>query len=207
MARVAIAHGATIDKYIGDAVMIFFGDPESHGVAEDARRCVAMAIEMLRRLDAIRGEHDDRGRSYPIRVRIGIATGYCTVGNFGSEDRLDYTICGTPVNLAQRMQTHAAPDGILVSEGTYSLLDGAFPAVEAGTIRLKGISRPVKAFDILTSDSDDEDRYVQVRNRGMQIFLDLDRLDPTTGETALAALDEARSRLRQRLGREANAAG
>jgi len=201
MARIAIAHGATIDKYIGDAVMIFFGDPESHGVAEDARRCVAMAVEMLNRVAEIRGEHDDRGRSYPIRVRIGIATGYCTVGNFGSEDRLDYTICGTPVNLAQRMQTHAAPDGILVSEGTYGLLEGAFPAVEAGTIRLKGFSRPVKAFDILTGESDDEERYVQIRDRGLQVFLDLDRIDPAAGEAAMNALDEARARLRERFAR------
>lgn len=199
MARIAIAHGATIDKYIGDEVMIFFGDPESRGAAADAQRCVAMAVEMLARLGEMRGAHDDAGRSYPIRVRIGIATGYCTVGNFGSEDRLDYTICGTPVNLAHRMQTHAAPDGILISEATYALLGDAFPTVEAGTIRLKGISRPVKAFEVLTPGMDDEERFVQVRDRGLQIFLDLDRLDAAAGEQALQALEEAKGRLQRRL--------
>src|SRR6185436_11166633 len=92
MTNIALEHGATIDKYIGDAIMVFFGDPETKGVQEDARACVRMAIAMLRRLRELRAEWLELGAEKPFHLRIGINTGYCTVGNFGSDDRMDYTI-------------------------------------------------------------------------------------------------------------------
>jgi adenylate cyclase len=74
MSNIALAHGATIDKYIGDAIMVFFGDPE------DARACVRMAIAMLRRLRQLQAEWLELGAEQPFHLRIGINTGYCTVG-------------------------------------------------------------------------------------------------------------------------------
>ena len=104
MTEIARAHGATIDKFIGDAIMAFFGDPETLGNEEDASRCVNMAVEMQRRMASLQPEFTKFGLMEPLEIRVGINSGYCTVGNFGSYDRLDYTIIGTPVNIAARLQ-------------------------------------------------------------------------------------------------------
>src|SRR5262245_46805113 len=108
--------GATIDKYIGDAIMVFFGDPESKGVREDALACVRMAVAMLRRMRAIQAEWQERGAEQPFHVRVGINTGFVTVGNF---DRMDYTIIGRRVNLTARLQSYAELDGILLGHETF----------------------------------------------------------------------------------------
>ena len=88
MSAIALRHGATIDKYIGDAMLLFFGDPDTKGVREDAKACVMMAIAMQRRMRELEQEWRDRGLERPFRIRMGICTGFCTVGNFGSPDRL-----------------------------------------------------------------------------------------------------------------------
>ena len=113
MSKIALQYGATIDKYVGDAIMMFFGDPESRGVKEDALACVAMALAMQKRIGELAGAWRDAGIETPLRCRIGIHTGYCTVGNFGSEDRMDYTIVGGAVNLASRLEHEAPPGGVL----------------------------------------------------------------------------------------------
>ena len=92
MSRVANKYGATIDKYVGDAIVFFFGDPETRGIKEDAVACVTMAIAMQKRMQELGAIWRDSGIERPLACRIGIHTGYCTVGNFGSEDRMDYTI-------------------------------------------------------------------------------------------------------------------
>ena len=105
MSKIALEYGATIDKYVGDAIVIFFGDPETRGVKQDALACVKMAVAMQKRLRELRDVWRKSGIERPLRCRIGINTGYCTVGNFGSEDRMDYTIIGGGVNLAARLET------------------------------------------------------------------------------------------------------
>ena len=132
MSKIALEHGATIDKYIGDAFLAFFGDPETRGVRQDAIACVEMAIAMQRRMTELQSEWRDAGLERPFHLRIGINTGYCTVGNFGSEDRMDYTIIGGEVNLASRLQSHAEPGGILLSHETYSLVKDAVACRGAG---------------------------------------------------------------------------
>jgi hypothetical protein len=97
MSQIALKHGGTIDKYVGDAIMIFFGDPETKGVKEDALACVKMAIVMRERMHDLADIWRESGIEKPLQVRMGIHTGYCTVGNFGSEDRMDYTIIGGAV--------------------------------------------------------------------------------------------------------------
>ena len=108
MSLIALSYGATIDKYIGDAVMIFFG-VESRGVNADALACVKMAVAMQKRVRQLANIWRDAGIERPLTCRIGIHTGYCTVGNFGSEDRVSYTAVGSGVNLASRLKALDAP--------------------------------------------------------------------------------------------------
>ena len=153
MSQIALKHGATIDKYIGDAIMIFFGDPESFGIEEDARRCVAMAVEMQQRMAELWGYWSKHfGLKKDLEIRVGINTGYCTVGNFGSEDRLDYTVIGAAVNLASRLESAATPSGILVSEETYFQVKDYFSFDAPQQLELKGLERSVIAYEVDISD-------------------------------------------------------
>jgi len=153
MSQIALEHGATIDKYIGDAIMIFFGDPESFGIEEDARRCVAMAVEMQQRMAELWGYWSKHfGLKKDLEIRVGINTGYCTVGNFGSEDRLDYTVVGAAVNLASRLESAATPSGILVSEETYFQVKDYFSFDAPQQLELKGLERGVIAYEVDISD-------------------------------------------------------
>ena len=106
---------------------------------EDAIACVDMAIAMQRRMRELQSEWRDAGLEKPFQLRIGINTGYCTVGNFGSEDRMDYTIIGGEVNLASRLQSHAEPGGILLSHETYSLVKDKVVAEEQDADRGQGL--------------------------------------------------------------------
>ncbi len=148
MSNIAIEHGGTIDKFIGDAVMVFFGDPETEGEAIDAIKCARMALRMRQRVDELKDVWLSKGISKPLRVRMGISTGFCTVGNFGSDQRLDYTVLGGPVNLAARLQTAAEPDTILVSETTYLLVRDDAECNHIGEITPKGFSRPVQTYQL-----------------------------------------------------------
>jgi len=148
MSKIALAHGGTIDKFIGDAVLIFFGDPETKGDAEDAKACLRMAIEMQDGIAALNTKWRNAGIEHPFRVRMGINTGFCNVGNFGSEDRMDYTIIGAEANLAARLQSVAQPGHIVVSYETYALVRDMVIATALPPITMKGISREVVPYAI-----------------------------------------------------------
>lgn len=162
MSSIAQAHGAHIDKFIGDAMLMFFGDPETRGAEEDARACVRMAIAMQRRMVELRRDWRMNGLEQHFEMRIGINTGYCNVGNFGSNDRMDYTIIGAEVNLAARLEQAADPGGILLSYPTYALVRDILNADERGSITAKGIHREVNVFAVKgileTPDADPIDR-------------------------------------------------
>lgn len=149
MASIALKHGGTVDKYIGDSIMIFFGDPESRGEKEDAQACVFMALEMRAKLEELRAKWSEMGMSKELRIRMGINTGYCTVGNFGSDDRLDYTIIGGQVNLASRLESAAPVDQILISHETYALVKDKVACKRKGEIMVKGIAYPVQTYQVL----------------------------------------------------------
>ena len=141
MSKIALEHGATIDKYIGDAIVAFFGDPESRGVKEDALACVNMAIAMQRRLRELQSDWRDSGMERPFQLRIGVNTGYCTVGNFGSEDRMDYTIIGSPVNLAARLQSYGEPGSIQSVTKPIRWSRKTIRAEEQASIQVKKLSQ------------------------------------------------------------------
>ena len=154
MATIAVRHGATIDKYIGDAVMIFFGDPDSSGTTQDAKKCIEMAIEMQEFISKNASDWVERhALNRDLEVRIGIGTGYCTVGNFGSDDRLDYTVLGKTVNLAARLESNARPGSILVSNETYKVTKGLFDFDDGHSYNLKGLQAQVKAYEVIIKEN------------------------------------------------------
>ncbi|MFL2823572.1 MAG: adenylate/guanylate cyclase domain-containing protein [Paracoccaceae bacterium] len=153
MSNIALEYGGTIDKYIGDAVMIFFGDPDSLGIEQDARKCVEMAVAMQKKMNELIGYWGKSfGLKNDLQIRIGINTGFCTVGNFGSEDRLDYTAVGAAVNLASRLEEAAAPGSILVSEDTFLLVKSLFSFKEPREIDVKGLLRKIKLYEVEFTD-------------------------------------------------------
>ena len=149
MSNIATKWGGTIDKFIGDAMLVFFGDPSSDGHRNDAINCVAMADEMLIKLQEIRKAWLNRGVSKTLNARMGIHSSVCTVGNFGSQDRLDYTVIGNGVNLASRLESSSEANKILISEDTYLLVKEEFDVKERETITVKGFSYPLKTFEVI----------------------------------------------------------
>jgi class 3 adenylate cyclase/AmiR/NasT family two-component response regulator len=163
MSKIALAYGAHIDKFIGDAMLMFFGDPETRGAEEDARACVRMAVGMQRQMAELQQEWRASGFEQPFEMRVGINTGYCNVGNFGSDDRMDYTIIGAEVNLAARIEAAADPGGILISYPTWALVRDIVRAEERGSIDAKGIRREVRVFAV-AGLLDDQDRAPTARD-------------------------------------------
>ena len=147
MTDIALKHGGTIDKFIGDAILVFFGDPESDGLKKDASKCLSMAIAMQNKVAELdRNWREDRGIIEGLKVRMGISTGYCTVGNFGSVQRVDYTVLGSTVNLASRLESICQPREILVAPETKTLLEKEFKFEAQEAVELKGFNKPVVPF-------------------------------------------------------------
>lgn len=200
MSNIALAHGATIDKYIGDAIMIFFGDPETRGVKEDAIECVNMAITMQRRMQDLQQQWVDRGMENPFQLRIGINTGYCTVGNFGSEDRMDYTIIGNEVNLAARLQTLSDLGEIVIAHETYSLVSDIVRATEQEPTAVKGFAKPVRNYVIngLVDAKSEQDRFFSLNKEGLRISLDLENLSKGDRQDSIKAISDMLALLRRK---------
>jgi class 3 adenylate cyclase len=177
MAGIALKYGATLDKYVGDAILAFFGDPETRGVAEDAKACVAMALEMQTRIAELDAEWRDMGHERPFQARMGINTGFCTVGNFGSQDRMDYTIIGAAVNLASRLEGAAHPGTILITHDTWSLVKDLVDAKETPSFKVKGIAQPIQAYEVLGLSGAPSAKIIRRNADGLRVTIDLGRSD------------------------------
>ncbi|MDA9347877.1 adenylate/guanylate cyclase domain-containing protein [Porticoccaceae bacterium] len=148
MSEIAFRFGGTVDKVIGDAIMVFFGDPESRGVRADAVSCVSMAVAMQQAMQELQSHWRAEGIVNPPALRMGINSGVCKVGNFGTENRLDYTLLGRTVNLASRLESAAASNEILISKDTYVLISDAVDCIDKGRIKVKGFVAPVNVFSV-----------------------------------------------------------
>ncbi len=174
MTNIAIEFGGTIDKFIGDAVMVFFGDPESDGDRQDALNCAKMALRMQQRVLDLQDYWKSLGISEEIQVRMGISTGYCTVGDFGSQQRLDYTAFGSPVNLAARLESLALPGEIVVSEQTCELISGDIDCTPYQTVTPKGFSRPINTYTISQDGSVDAAKHPsKYKKLGNRVSIDI----------------------------------
>ncbi|NKB71952.1 MAG: CHASE2 domain-containing protein [Candidatus Latescibacteria bacterium] len=143
MTRIAFAQGGTVDKFIGDGLMVFFGDPDPQ--PDHAERAARTALAMQREAAAIDALWRAKG-VMPLQLRIGVNTGQVTVGNMGSPQRLAYTVLGAPVNVAKRLESHAPAGGILVAAATTAKLGGAFVLGEAASVQAKGFPEPIPVF-------------------------------------------------------------
>lgn len=196
MSKIALEFGATIDKYVGDAIVMFFGDPETRGIKEDAIACVSMALAMQKRVGELGEIWRSVGIETPLRCRIGIHTDYCTVGNFGSEDRMDYTIIGGAVNLAARLEQEAAPGSVLISYETFAQVKDVIYCEEVGPIQVKGIAYPTATYRVIASKVD-LSAEAAIHKDMPHLKLDLEPELMSTGERekAAAALRDALDRL------------
>ena len=201
MSRIALEYGGTIDKFIGDAILAFFGDPESNGPKEDAIACVRMAIAMQRRMREIQADWREVGLDKAFELRIAITTGFCTVGNFGSEDRMDYTVVGNEVNRAARLQNHAETGGILLSSETYALVKDEISATDQGQITLKGIPRPVQAYNVvgIYDELVETGQVIKLDQPGMHLLVNPEELTEESSAEALQALERAAKRIKQQM--------
>jgi class 3 adenylate cyclase len=146
IAQLALDHGATVDKFIGDCVMVVFGAPEPCPPGEQARRCVDLAL-------AIHAHVARVGKEHALQARTGLNTGEVVVGNFGSAARSDYTVVGPAVNVAARLESASQPNRILLGKDTAAHLDGKVALVPAGPLKLKGVSESVEAWFVESAGS------------------------------------------------------
>ena len=127
------------------------------------------------------------GIKTPLRCRIGIHTGYCTVGNFGSEDRMDYTMVGGTVNLASRLEHEASPGGVLISFETYAHVKDEVRCEERGYVQVKGIAQPIKTYAVVGLQQGTE----QAGTAHLRLELDADRMSDAERKAAAEALRRA----------------
>ncbi len=145
MTEIVFAHGGTLDKYIGDSIMVFFGDPIPY--EDHAARAVRMAFAMRLRLGEMQQRWFARTEEI-LTMGMGISTGYVTVGNIGSAARLEYTVLGNHVNLASRLADEAKAGQILVSDRTLTAVEDFVTATEVKQIELQGVSRPIRIYEV-----------------------------------------------------------
>jgi adenylate cyclase len=178
MTEIAKQYEGTVDKFMGDAILIFFGDPASQGAEQDAKTCVEMAMAMRQQMKILRERWIKMG--YPaLHIRMGISTGYCHVGNYGAAHRMAYTIVGRDANLAARLQSAAEVDEILISDDTYQLIKDTFLCAPKAPMSLKGIQEPVKTWQVMekyaTSQAEYQ-RWFDYEYKGFHLLLNLDEV-------------------------------
>jgi adenylate cyclase len=149
MTAVAVSHRGTLDNYIGDGLMVIFGAPIFDEEAVQAWAAVQAAFEMKIRAEELTAAIRERGIPADLRVRVGVNTGHCTVGVFGSDVLRAYKAVGFAVNVAARLQSEAEPGTVLAGFRTYALVKDRVRAEQREPLLLKGAARPVEAWEIL----------------------------------------------------------
>jgi adenylate cyclase len=143
MSAILFRHGGTIDKFMGDGILAFFGDPLDQ--TDHAPRALRAALDMQLKAKELCGIWLDTA-GMDLKIRIGVNTGPVIVGNLGSLTRIEYTVIGAAVNLGQRMESNAPVGSILVSESTWAKAQGQFQFGEVLAVKVKGYEAPVTAY-------------------------------------------------------------
>ena len=159
--------------------------------------CASCAATIEKRLQELQVEWETLGVQATLKCRIGISTGYCTVGNFGSEERMEYTIIGRGVNLASRLEAAAPPGGILISNETYALVKGEICCEERPPLHVKGAASPVANYQVVglfekVLKSGEVDR---VDRTDIRLDVDLPAMSAREREQGTEVSDQGLSRL------------
>jgi len=166
---IIIAKGGTVDKYIGDCIMAFFGAPERH--RDDAARSVLAGLEMLDAVERFNGKQQQQGKQ-PFRTGIGINYGVVTVGNIGTDKKMNYTIIGDEVNLASRLEslTKKYHEPVLISQSLYDRVKDSVPCRLIDTVAVKGKKKGVRIYTARKSLSAQENEAWSLHNAAMDRF-------------------------------------
>jgi adenylate cyclase len=170
MSQQVMRTGGTIDKYVGDCIMAFWGAP-AHNDAHAVDACRG-ALACLRRLEELRAEWRRQGRP-DLPARIGINTGRVIVGNIGSGERLNYTVIGDPVNLASRLESLNRHYGtsLVVSQHTYEHAKYEFVFRRLDTVQVRGRDEPVKIYEVVAEVAGEIDEagypWIRAYERGL----------------------------------------
>ncbi|MBU1041222.1 MAG: adenylate/guanylate cyclase domain-containing protein [Proteobacteria bacterium] len=160
MTACVFRHNGAVDKFMGDGIMAFFGYPEAPGVdsVENARRsavaAVSAAVDMQAALKRLNARWRSQGRN-EIRIRIGVNTGHCVVGDMGSKTRREFTLLGRNVNLAQRLESNAPKGGVLLSARTAALVQDHFNLNEHAQIKAKGFDQEVEVCSVRLPETEE----------------------------------------------------
>lgn len=201
MAKIANHYGGTIDKFIGDAIMVTFGDGHSKGMKGDALSCVAMAVAMKKKMKILQQQWRNQGVGKPLQIRMGINTGYCTAGTFGTVHHLDYTVLGTHVNLASRLESAAKPGEILITYETWSLVKESVMCRDKGNIVAKGFSNPIQVYQVVDfrKNLGKDQTYFEENCEGFSMHLDMEKVRNYDREKVVEALREAAEKLEDKI--------
>jgi adenylate cyclase len=145
MVQIVFKYEGTVDKYIGDGLMVFFGAPEPQ--PDHAIRCVNAGIEMQKKCRELKEKWIKEGL-FPLKIRVGINTGEVVVGNMGTRKKLAYTVLGSDVNLANRLESNAPVEGIMISRRTYDLVKDKIPTLPHEPVLVKGLDTPIEVYTV-----------------------------------------------------------
>jgi adenylate cyclase len=147
MAAIIFEHGGTVDKFMGDGILAFFGDPFE--MPDHTRRCVSAALAMQKKIRELAVIWAPKA-GINLKVRMGINTGRVIVGNLGTRTRIEYTVIGTAVNLGQRMESSAPVGGILVTGAVKEKTGNEFSFGERREIMVKGYDKPIETYEVMS---------------------------------------------------------
>lgn len=201
MSKIAAQYKGNIDKFMGDGLMILFGDSQSQGVKADCVRSVSMAIQMRKKMKELQTKWYNQGIKKPLQIRMGINTGYCTVGSFGTSHYMDYTALGTHVNLASRLESAADPGEILISHQTWSLVKDIVMCRDKGEIPVKGFSQAVKVYQVVDfrKDLGKSQSYFEEYIEGFSMHLDLEKIRNYDKARIIQSLENIADRVRDKI--------
>ena len=145
MTKLIYQYDGTLNKMMGDGLLVFFGDP--FPMERQEEMAIKLAVDMQKKVTHLREEWHRFG--FDLGIGIGINTGYMTVGNIGSDMQRDYTVIGNQVNVAARLEAMAKAGQILMSQRTYSKVQSLVDAKAIGEIYVKGIRRPVPTYEVM----------------------------------------------------------
>ncbi len=144
-AEAMLAEEATVDKFIGDAVMAFFNAPDDQ--PDHALRAVKAALRMRDEVDAL---HRQMEKQYHLNYRIAVHAGEAVVGLVGTKDRLDYTIIGDTVNTAKRLQENGLPGKVIISDAIYEQVKDKVKVSELEPLKVKGRTKPIAVYELIS---------------------------------------------------------